>query len=284
MAACVNHPWVETDATCANCARAFCESCLVEFMGGRYCGPCRDLKLADMQRPAGLSGESGRLAGTGVVEIGGWLSRGWQIIQADLPLFALAALLTSILSLFSCGLVYGSMISGIFILCFSRMLHGRADFQQLWRGFQRFGNALAVVLIVVLVEVVIELSISFAVGIPVGFATRSGRTGSWLQDAGNGAAGLVNTLVSFLLLSATFFALPLVAARNATPVEAFRASWAIFTRNPGGFLLTAFVFEVLRRLGVVLCCVGVFITIPWTLAAQAQAYVDYFGLTGHEEL
>lgn len=48
MMACPNHPTLPAAAPCAGCGAALCENCLVEFLGGRYCGPCRDARLAQM--------------------------------------------------------------------------------------------------------------------------------------------------------------------------------------------------------------------------------------------
>jgi hypothetical protein len=48
MATCTNHPDVETAEACASCGRPFCAACLVDFMGRRTCGACRDQHLAQM--------------------------------------------------------------------------------------------------------------------------------------------------------------------------------------------------------------------------------------------
>ena len=283
MAKCVNHPGVETDTPCANCGRPFCDACLVEFMGQRYCGPCRDLKLAGLQQPAGPFGESGPRAGTGTVDIGGWLNAGWQIIQPDLGLFALAAFLTVILSVFSCGIVAGPMAAGMYMMCFARLTYGRTDLAYLWMGFRRFLNAFLVVLLLVAVLLGVEIAISLPFGISMGILG-SNRSTSGFAEGGQLVSGLLNTVISFVIQAAAFFALPLVAARNVNAIDAFRASWAIFLRNPGGFLLTAFVFEVLRRLGGLACCVGVFVTIPWIFAAQVKAFSEYFSVEGWEQV
>ena len=47
--ACINHPAEPAAGVCSACACAFCEGCLVELLGRRMCGPCRDTHLAQMQ-------------------------------------------------------------------------------------------------------------------------------------------------------------------------------------------------------------------------------------------
>jgi hypothetical protein len=51
---CTNHPQVETGERCAGCGQPFCPSCVVEFLGRHYCGPCRDFQLTQVQPPASL--------------------------------------------------------------------------------------------------------------------------------------------------------------------------------------------------------------------------------------
>ena len=49
MTPCMNHPHAQAAAQCGGCGRPFCESCLVEFLGKRFCGPCRDFHLAHVR-------------------------------------------------------------------------------------------------------------------------------------------------------------------------------------------------------------------------------------------
>ena len=49
MIDCANHPSIPAAAVCATCGRPYCEQCLVEVLGQRQCGPCRDRQLAVMQ-------------------------------------------------------------------------------------------------------------------------------------------------------------------------------------------------------------------------------------------
>jgi len=49
MSTCLNHPSYPATATCVTCGNPYCGSCLVQFLGGHSCGPCRDAALAQMQ-------------------------------------------------------------------------------------------------------------------------------------------------------------------------------------------------------------------------------------------
>lgn len=49
MYLCTNHPHTTARAGCGQCARPFCDDCLVSFQGALLCGACRNAILARMQ-------------------------------------------------------------------------------------------------------------------------------------------------------------------------------------------------------------------------------------------
>lgn len=273
MPHCVTHEWVETDAVCPVCAQPFCDACLVEFLGERYCGPCRDRKLREMQ---GLTLARAPLAGTGRVEIGRWLADGWRIIQPDLGVFALATLLTIILSGCSIYVVLGPMYCGLLMLCYRRMSGIHVEVGNVFDGFNRFGwSLLALLLIVVAVY-----GATFVAMIPMLLAAFLAPQDGALQI---GAAILYYVLAfaaQAFVYGATFFVFPHIAARNVNPIEALGASWHVFRRNMPMFTLAGLVFSLIASLSFLLLCVGALIGIPWMVAASAQAYADHFGVEG----
>lgn len=277
MAACVNHSWIETDTACARCRQPFCDACLVEFLGDRYCGPCRDIRLNEVQGPA-PSAEA-PLAGTNVVDIGGWLNSGWLIIQQDLSTFAMAGLVAGLISIASCYVCLGPMYAGLIMMCYRKMTYGHVEFSNLWDGFKRFGNTFLLLLLMMAAS----FGVSMILVVPLIAVTAT--TGN--PNANSGAAILVNIgyqlgswIVSALLQGITFFAFPHIAARNANPIEALSASWSVFRRNPLMYCLAGIVFQLVGMLGAVACCVGILVTMPLMLAATAKGYADHFGIRG----
>src|SRR5262245_24602439 len=114
---CRNHPYVETNALCAQCAQPFCDACTVELLGQRYCAPCRDMRVVAMQgQVAGRPMGAAPLAGTGIVDIGRWLSGGWAILQGNLLSFAVAMLVGGFLGLFTCGILAGPVQAGLLMM------------------------------------------------------------------------------------------------------------------------------------------------------------------------
>lgn len=43
---CNNHPEVEAVDRCAGCAETFCENCLVEMKGQKYCADCKQMSVS----------------------------------------------------------------------------------------------------------------------------------------------------------------------------------------------------------------------------------------------
>jgi hypothetical protein len=48
--ACLGHPEVLTNRTCAGCGRPFCDNCLVELQGRHLCADCKTASLTTLQR------------------------------------------------------------------------------------------------------------------------------------------------------------------------------------------------------------------------------------------
>jgi len=279
---CRNHPTVETEYLCAGCEQPFCEACSVELLGQRYCAPCRDVKVRQMEGflPPGSPGD-GIFAGTGQVDIGRWLRAGWATIQSDLGAFALGALLSGLISLLTCGILTGPMQCGLLMMAYRRMRSGRVEASNVFDGFRR---ALWAILAAILVG---------AIGFVAGFVAELPLTIVQIvanvnkNEALAALAGILNwpisIVVSALVSGVMFFVLPHVAARNVNPIDAISASWQVFRRNPVMFSIAGLVFGLVTSLGALACLVGALITVPLVAAAQARAYADHFGLEGFDE-
>jgi uncharacterized membrane protein len=273
MAACLNHPTVDTSAVCARCAQPYCDSCLVDFMGQRFCGPCRDYRLYELQHPGGPGAV---YSGTGTVDMGRWLGAGWNIISQDLMTWAIAMLLAGVIGLFSCYVCLGPLMCGMSMMAYRKMTYGTVEVGNVFDGFKRFLNAFLFMLILGVV--------SYAIGIGIQFGTSM----LTLIDRGNQSLTVVALLMQWgisipvqgLLRGLTFFSLPHIAARNANPIDALTASWEVVRRNPLMFCVAGLVFQIISSAGALALCLGIFVTAPLIVAANAQAYADHFGIEG----
>lgn len=273
MAACLNHPVIETDAGCARCAQPYCDACLVDFMGQRFCGPCRDYKLYEMQHPGGPGAV---YSGTGTVDMGRWLGAGWNIISQDLATWAVATFLFFLLTGCSIQVCYGPLSAGLYMMAFRKMTYGNVEIGNVFDGFQRFLNAFLLVLLVAVV-----------VGV-VSFGVNLGTTALQFIDTSNRSLPFISVMINYGLSvpiqgiaeGFTFFALAHVAARNANPIDALSASWEVIRRNPLMFVICGIVFTFISLAGTAAFCIGILVTYPLTMAAVAQAYADHFGIDG----
>ena len=80
---CKNHPGVAAVDRCAGCAETFCQNCLVDIQGRKYCGQCKVLAIQGQAPPP--------MPGYG---------------QQTCPQ-AKEALITAIISLFCCAIILG---------------------------------------------------------------------------------------------------------------------------------------------------------------------------------
>jgi uncharacterized membrane protein len=272
MPSCAQHPTVDTDRACATCGRPHCDACLVEFLGQWHCGYCRDQKLLAMQGPLT---DDAPLAGTGTVDISRWLEFGWQMVSRDVATWMVATLLMGVLGAFSCGICAPALACGLYMMAFRSMTYGRVEIGNVFDGFRRFLWALLLGLLIG----ISSYALVFLVSLPLELLTAK-------DESLNAVAGLVSQGWSFIVQIAltgfTLFAMPHVAARNAPPIDALAASFAVVRRNIPMFLLCGFVFNLISGLGICACIVGVLLTMPWIVAATAKAYADHFGIRGWE--
>lgn len=276
MPACVNHPYQEAQQPCPDCGLAYCSACLVEFLGQRICGPCRDRRLAQMQGQN--IPQDAPLAGTNTVDIGGWTAAGWQIVKNDLLTFSLAMLVAVLISICTCLIALPAMSAGLLMMAYRKMTTGYVEFGNLFDGFRRFANALGTFLLLFLAS----MGLSLVINIPVFIVTAVTGDKSGATIATNLICQLISSVVSLVLAGLTLFAFPHVAARNAKPMEAITASISVCRRNIPMFAAVALVWQLLSSLGLVACCVGILVTASIVTAAEAKAYSDHFGLQGWE--
>ncbi len=280
---CINHPFSDAAATCVNCGRPFCDACLVEFLGQRHCGPCRDQKLGQLQAAGGTATYAdARFAGTGTVDIGRWLSLGWSHVSSDVVTYAMAALLMGLVSLASCGIAGGAMQVGMVMLTYRKMSYGRVEVGNLFDGFRRFGNAFLATLLIVIASFALRFVLELP-GLGIMLAVdnnNSGGASTALQLVSQLMSMAAGIIASAVVGGATFFVYPHLAARNGDAIDAFKVSWMVFRRNPVMFMVAAVVIQLVAGLGVIACFIGVLVTGPVAIAARAQAYADHFGIEG----
>ncbi|WDF47500.1 beta-carotene 15,15'-monooxygenase [Chryseobacterium sp. KACC 21268] len=90
-------------------------------------------------------------------------------------------------------------------------------------------------------------------------------------------AFLMCIIPGFLVLPFFFLGYPIIMFENLGAIEALKKSFSIAQENYGTLLLTALLAGLISIAGVVLCCVGVYLTLPFFYIAMYSTYCAYFG-------
>lgn len=90
-------------------------------------------------------------------------------------------------------------------------------------------------------------------------------------------AFLMCFLPAILVLPFFFLGYPILIFENAGAIDALKKSFNIAQENYGTLLLTALLAALISIAGIVVCCVGIYLTIPFFYIAMYSAYCAYLG-------
>ncbi len=187
------------------------------------------------------------------VNLGKWLSEGWQMVESDLGFFFLLGLiyagLLALLSGASVGIGYflveGPLRIGFFYILFRKMRGEPVEIGQISKGFEFFMAA-----------VLSSLVSTLFVGL-----------------------GLVFCIIPGIVLMALYmFTAPFILEQNLDFWQAMEASRKLVNEHLFEFIIFVLIQGLILFIGFLLCIVGLFIAIPLCLAATAAAYRDLVGL------
>ena len=178
------------------------------------------------------------------VQTGKWIGEAWGMVKSDLGTFIVAGLLVAIVGGAVPVILQGAMIAGFHIFIATRLLRGKAEIGDLFKGFNYFVPALVASLLIS-IFVTVGIALCILPGLVV-------------------AAGLMFSYLFIIDKRMDFW-------------PAMQASWALVSKNFAGFTLFWLALAGLQILGVLACIVGVFITIPIMYTAITIAYRDLVG-------
>lgn len=223
----------------------FCHTCGTQISDGtQFCPNCG--QALGVAAPPGGRGPAVPWTppATVTLQTGKWISTGWEMVKADLGNFVLIALVFTLLSGMVPIVIQGSLLLGFHIYCMKKMLNRPADFADLFKGFNYFVPAL-----------VASLLISLFTGI-----------------------GILLCIIPGLVVAAMYkFTYLFILDKRMDFWPAMQASHEIVKKDYIGFTLFLVVLGLINLLGVLCCLVGIFITIPLSVAAITAAYSDIVG-------
>jgi uncharacterized membrane protein len=178
------------------------------------------------------------------VHAGRWVSEGWALVTADLGNYVLLALVFTVLSSAVPVILQGPMIAGLHIFTMKKLMGRRAEFADLFTGFNYF---------------VPTLVASIVIGLFV-------------------FAGTLLCVIPGLVVAAMYkFTYLFIVDKRMDFWPAMQASHEIVKRDYVGFTLFLLLLVLVDILGVLCCVVGILVALPVTFAAITVAYKEIVG-------
>jgi uncharacterized membrane protein len=206
----------------------FCQSCGASLAAP---GPLGPLPAVPWTPPAGVHAQTGR-----------WIGAGWALVKADLGNFVLITLVFAFLS--GVPLIGGALSAGLHIYCMRKLAGRRAEFADLFKGFNFFVPTLVASIVIALFTF----------------------------------AGTLLCIIPGLVVAAMYkFTYLFIVDKRMDFWQAMQASHAVAKNDYLGFTLFLLAMAGVNLLGVLCCIVGVFVTIPITFAAITAAYQEVVG-------
>jgi len=173
---------------------------------------------------------------------GQWIGGGWRLVKADPGAYVLLALVYLVMS--GIPFIKGPLTAGFHIFCMKKLLGRRAEFADLFTGFNFFVPTLVAWLII---------------GLFVG-------------------AGVILCIIPGLVVAAACqFTYLFIVDKRMDFWPAIQSSHAVVKQDYFGFTMFLIALGLLNILGLICCLAGVLVTIPVTIAAVTVAYREIVG-------
>ncbi len=175
---------------------------------------------------------------------GHWIGAGWQIVKEELGVFMLLSLLFIVLNALVPLILQGPLIAGFCIVCARKLLYGRFEFGDFFKGFNFFIPVLVASLLIAIFTFV----------------------------------GTIFCIIPGLVIAAMFqFTYLFIIDKRMDFWPAMQASHALVKNDYFGFTIFFIAAVLLNLIGLVCCLVGVLATMPILYAAVTVAYKELVG-------
>lgn len=228
----------------------------------------------------------------GAIDAVACISQGWELIKPNLALFIGMGVVYLIIVVIAGNIPYAgpiinivvnsALLVGIYMAILAQRRGEPVPFSLLFEGFSRIVPAS----LVTLVSAIPGLVFGIVVGSIISFPALLGSAGNPEQIREMlSRPGVIASLVGFGLLFAVasivvslllFFALPLIADRNAPIGDALKLSFGASASNIGGIIVLLIFQALIGFAGAMLCCVGLFVALPVIYASNIIAYKSVF--------
>ncbi|MFA6957779.1 MAG: hypothetical protein WC538_18080 [Thermoanaerobaculia bacterium] len=230
----------------------------------------------------------------GGVRIGDWFNEAFERIKPSWVEYFIAGIVVMLCMLVSAALCYipyfivgGPLLAGLIVFVAKKMLGMPAEVGDVFKGFRKFTDTMLLWLIMVGPPVLVMAIVyagQFAAAMGLGkIGEMLGTIMGCVGCVGVPIFGIIYPIVVGALL---FFAFPLVLFRDMDAMSALKESMAKVKPNFMNFLLLwlacGALFLVAEIVGLILCLIGILVTIPVAMCVvvmvQLEAYRDTYGL------
>jgi uncharacterized membrane protein len=218
---------------CHNCGAQvpddlrFCSQCGQSLAGS----PLGSAPAAPWSAPLGVRSHTGQ-----------WIGEGWRLVKADLGVYVLLALVYGLMS--GIPLIKGTLTAGFHVFCMKKLLGRRAEFADLFTGFNFFVPTLVAMLLI---------------GVFV-------------------FAGVLLCIIPGLVVAAALqFTYLFIVDKRMDFWPAMQSSHAVVKQDYFGFTMFLIALGLVNIVGFLCCIVGLLVTIPITIAALTVAYQQIVG-------
>lgn len=206
-----------------------------------------------------------------MVRSGEWISEGWALVRPHLGTHVLIALVVSLLSVLTVGILFGPLACGWYLIVLRQQSDSSytPQFGDLWKGFEVFGQALLAFIVMAVASLIagslIGVIASVVASVPL---------------VGQALAPLVGAAVSICLMIVFLYVFPLIVDRRMDFWAAIQTSAETTAPHFGQLIGFGLLLYLLNALGGVLCGVGALFTTPVMVAAISISYRDMIGARG----
>jgi hypothetical protein len=218
---------------------------------------------------------------TGVIKPIECMQEGWELIKDRYWLFFGITIVGMLIAgVVPFGIILGAMYCGIYYCVLCKMDGKPFEFGDLFKGFNYFVPSLIATLIFIIPVFIFTIVIwGSMAAVMFGMTDRRGRIDESAIFALYGTMfveGIIFAIVISCIHAFIIFTYPLIIDRNLSGGEAFKLSAKAAWANIGGVVGLILVEAAMYFIGILLCGVGAYFTLPIMFAGVAIAYRKVF--------
>lgn len=228
----------------------------------------------------------------GAVDAPVCISEGWNFLKSNYGLFigmivvqiiiAIAVSFVPYLGAFINVIVGGALLCGIYMALLAQRRGDAVPFSLMFEGFSRVVPVTLVRLVSAIPLFLFGLAIASFITLPH-LAPDGSNVAEFIAAILSPAyfVPLITSYLIVLLISAVFgillfFAIPLIAERDASVGDALRLSFGAALNNVGGLILLFLLEGLMAFAGALACGIGILFVLPIIFAANIAAYKRVF--------